>query len=119
MDNGDRDKAATTAPMDTMDKNMATIAYLTLIGLIIAFVRNNEKKDTFTAFHIRQSLGLGITAIVLMIVNVIPVLGWIVSGIGSIILLILWITGIINALNAKQEPVPIVGKYFQEWFESV
>ena len=38
------------------DKSIAIIAYLTLIGLIVAFVMNNDKKQPFAAYHIRQSL---------------------------------------------------------------
>lgn len=38
-------------------RNIAIIAYLTLIGLIIAYVLNNEKRNDFASYHIRQSLG--------------------------------------------------------------
>ncbi len=33
------------------DKTIAVIAYLTFIGLIIAFVMNNDKKYEFASFH--------------------------------------------------------------------
>lgn len=69
-------------------KTIAIISYITYIGLIIAIVLNNDKKNSFAAFHIRQSLGIGLTSIALMIVNVIPLLGTIVSVIGSIILFV-------------------------------
>ena len=39
-------------------KTMAIISYVTIIGLIIAFVSNNSKPNEFTSFHIRQSLGI-------------------------------------------------------------
>lgn len=101
------------------DNTIAIISYLTLIGLVIAFVMNNEKKQPFARYHIRQSLGLNITGFVLGFVNVIPILGWIVSIIGMFILLYMNIIGIINAVNRKEKPLPILGKQYEEWFKSV
>jgi len=43
---------------DIQGKDIALISYLTLIGLLIAFVMNNDKKYEFAKFHIRQSLGM-------------------------------------------------------------
>ncbi len=100
-------------------KTTAIIAYLTLIGLIIAFVMNNEKKNAFAALHIRQALGLGLTGLALAIVNVIPILGWILGLFGSLLLVVLWVIGLIGALNGKEKLVPILGKKYQEWFKSI
>ena len=38
-------------------KNTAIISYLTIIGTIIAIILNNDKKNDFASFHIRQALG--------------------------------------------------------------
>ena len=38
-------------------KTMAIISYFWWIGLIIAFIMNNNKKNTFASFHIRQMIG--------------------------------------------------------------
>lgn len=100
-------------------KTIAIVSYITLIGLIIAFVLNNDKKNTFASYHIRQSLGLGIFAIVIMIVGFIPYIGWIINLIGSLLLFVLWILGIINAANGEEKPLPIVGNQFQEWFKNI
>jgi uncharacterized membrane protein len=100
-------------------KTIAIIAYITFIGLIIAFVLNIEKKNSFALYHIRQSLGLVLVALVLGIVNIIPILGWVVSIVGSIILLIMWISGLMSALNGKEKPVFLLGEKFQEWFRDI
>ncbi len=100
-------------------KTIAIIAYLTLIGLIIAFVMNNEKKNTFASFHIRQAIGIGITGLALSVINVIPILGWIISIFGSIFLVILWIIGLFGAINGSWNPVPVLGKKYQEWFKGI
>ena len=100
-------------------KTIAIIAYITFIGLIIAFVLNMDKKNSFAMFHIRQSLGLVLTALILGIVNIIPVLGWLISIIGSIVILVMWILALISALNGTRKPVFLLGEKFQEWFRDI
>ena len=39
-------------------KTVAIIAYITLIGWIIALVMNNGNKTVLGSYHIRQSLGI-------------------------------------------------------------
>ncbi|PPL02239.1 DUF4870 domain-containing protein [Parapedobacter indicus] len=101
------------------DKSIAIIAYITLIGLIAAFVMNNEKKQPFAAYHIRQSLGIMLTGLALGMINIIPILGWVVCIVGVIFLFVCWVMGLIAALNGQEKAVPVVGKYYQEWFKSV
>lgn len=99
--------------------NIAMIAYITIIGLIIAFVMNKEKGYTLVSFHIQQSLGLTLVGIVLGIVSLIPVIGWIAYILGFIILLYMWIVGLMNAINHKFEPVPFLGEKFTDWFKNI
>lgn len=120
----------TTTPIDvtpaaaTEDKTTAIVSYLTLIGFIVAVVLHNQKKTILGAFHLRQSLGLMITAIAAMmalsIVGFIPFIGWLISIIGSIAVwgggLVLWIMGLIAAANGECKPVPVLGEHFQKWF---
>jgi len=100
-------------------KNIATIAYLTLIGLVIAYVMNNDKKTEFGAYHIRQSIGLIAAAIAISIIAMVPFIGWIISIVGSLALLYLWVMGLVNAINEKMEPIPWIGKKFEEWFKNI
>lgn len=108
-----------TCAVSAQAKNIAVISYLTLIGFIVALVMNNDKKAAFSTYHIKQSLGLALTGLALGMVGAIPILGWIVSFIGSLGLLYLWIMGLINALNKKQIPVPWIGLKYEEWFEKL
>lgn len=100
-------------------KDIAIIAHITLIGLIVAFVMNNDKKYAFANYHIRQVLGLAVTGFALGVINIIPILGWLVSILGSLVLVVMWIVGLMNALNGKEKPMPILGKKYEEWFSSV
>lgn len=100
-------------------RNIAIIAYLTLIGLIIAYVLNNEKRNDFASYHIRQSLGIFISIFVLSAFNYIPLIGWAIASIGVLAMVILWVLGVVNAANGIKKPVPVLGEYFQELFASV
>lgn len=100
-------------------KNIAIIAYITIIGLIIAFVMNNDKKDPFAAYHIKQSLGLALIGIALAAIGMIPILGWIINILGLFVLLYMWIIGLMNAINEKESAVPFLGEKFKMWFKNI
>ncbi|SEA34816.1 DUF4870 domain-containing protein [Psychroflexus halocasei] len=114
------EQAATTDTEISLEaKTIAIISYITLIGLIIAFVMNNDKKADFSTYHIKQALGIGLTGLALGVVGMIPILGWIASFLGTIALIYLWIMGLVNAVNAKKKPVPWLGKKYEEWFKNI
>lgn len=101
-------------------KTISIISYFSLVGWIIAFVLFNSNKSKLAAYHIRQSLGLMITAIALYIVMFIflfiPVLGWIISiliWICMVGIFVLWIFGLVAAINGQEKPVPIIGAPIQ------
>lgn len=100
-------------------KTMALISYITIIGLIIAFVMNNDKKNSFAAFHIRQSVGLALTGLALGIIGMIPILGWIINLFGIFVLLYMWVMGLVNAANENVKPVPLLGNKYIEWFKNI
>ncbi|PIY09354.1 MAG: hypothetical protein COZ18_08150 [Flexibacter sp. CG_4_10_14_3_um_filter_32_15] len=93
------------------EKSNGIIAYITIVGFIIAFIQNQELKSEYVNFHARQMIGI----IVCSFVWIIPFLGWIL-GLG---VMVLWIMGLMGAMNGERKPVPIVGEHFQEWFKSV
>lgn len=92
-------------------KTMAIISYVTVIGLIIAYFMNKDKNNEFVNFHIGQSLRVFILGIIISIgVNVLVS----ITGIGalsylSIIPFVLIVLGIMNAVNLKDEPLPVIG----------
>ncbi|CAM3406614.1 DUF4870 domain-containing protein [Zobellia roscoffensis] len=113
------DAAQTVTTTGENDKTMAILAYVTIIGLVAAFVMNNEKKQEFASYHIRQSIGLCITGLALGVVGVIPILGWIINILGIFVLLYMWVMALMNALNGKEGPVPILGKKYEVWFAGI
>ncbi len=92
-------------------KTMAIIAYVTVIGTIIAYFMNKDKNNAFAAFHIKQGFRLFIFSILLTIVTFVLVMvtkSSIVSYLGyaSWIFVIL---GIMNASGGKDQKLPIIG----------
>ncbi len=99
-------------------KTVAIIAYITLIGWIIALIMNNGNKTALGSYHVRQSLGIMCVAVVLSILG--GFLGiWILSTIINLALLVLWLLGLISAVQGEMKPVPVLGEQFQEWFKGI
>ena len=101
------------------EKKIAIISYITIIGLVIAFVMNNDKKLGFASYHIRQSLGLCATGFALGIIGIIPILGWLINIIGIFVLLYMWVMALMNAINGNEKPAPILGSRYENWFKGV
>jgi len=113
--------ASTGGGMD--GKTIGIISYLTLIGTIIAFVMNNDKKDQLAAFHIRQMLGIALSGFAVSILGTVlafvPKIGWMISMLTWVLylgLMILWVIGILGAVNGQKKSVPVLGPLFQQWF---
>lgn len=104
------------AAATTEDRTVAILAYITLIGFIIAIVMHSSKKTALGAFHLRQGLGLFITGFVASFLMVIPLIGWLLFPLIMIGLFVLWVMGLIAAVNGQQKPMPLVGEHFQKWF---
>lgn len=101
------------------DKAIGIIAYITVIGLIIAFILNMEKKNAFGSYHIRQALGIAVSGVAISFIAIVPVIGWILAVIGSLLILVMWVIGIVNAISGNMKPVPVLGDKFNEWFQGV
>ena len=99
-------------------KTIAIVSYITLIGLIIAFVINNDKKNSFASFHIRQNIGI----FALYLVNTLVLakfIGLQILVLASIGIFVLWLIGLIGAINGEEKKVPLFGDLFQDWFKSL
>jgi len=92
-------------------KTIAIISYITWIGWIIALVMNMEKKNDFARFHIRQTLLIMLGTLLVWI----PIVGWI----WGLLLFVLWIIGLIGAINGEKKEVPILGPLAQDWFKGI
>ena len=105
------------------DTTVALLAYLTIIGFVVAIVLHSSKKTALGAFHLRQTLGLFISALVIwipcLIISMIPVVNLVMVILGPAVmvgLFVLWIMGFIAAINGQQKLMPVVGAHYQKWF---
>lgn len=98
-------------------KTMAIISYLTWIGTLIAFIMNNDKHNSFAAFHIRQMIGLALFSIGNGFIG--RYAGMPVAFIIGIGLFVLWIIGFLGAINGEEKKVPLLGDLFQDWFKGI
>ena len=83
--------------MDT--KTTSIVAYLTLIGLIVALCAGDKEG---AKFHINQALVIMLFALL----SVIPCIGWI----WGIFMIVCWVMGLIAAINQEEKEVPLIGK---------
>lgn len=117
-----------TTPDVQEDRTAAIVSYLTIIGFIVAIVIHSSKKTALGAFHLRQVLGFIVIGLVAGVAGgigaavfaVIPVLGpilvfliWAALWVGG---LLLWLIGLLSAIQGKRTPVPVVGEPIQRWF---
>jgi uncharacterized membrane protein len=110
--------------MDT--KTTAWVSYLWWIGWIISLVTSNNTnpKPSLVVFHLRQSFGLLVISTGLEILRRMSPFGfyggfyWIYI-ILSIGLFVLWIIGLIAAVQGEEKPIPVVGPLFQQWFQFI
>lgn len=104
------------------EKTLGIVSYLTLIGWIIVLATRKEKTE-YTSFHLRQMAGLIALSIGIFIISM--VLSAVTFGLGflfnllSLGVLVLWIFGLIGALNNEMKAVPLFGEQFQQWFKTM
>ena len=99
-------------------KGLAILAYFGILFLIPLFA---TKKGSFARYHANQSLVLFIFMVVFnvlstvlgnILVNISPLLTLVVTGVFSVLVLVLCVfalIGIIHAAKGQRKPVPIIG----------
>lgn len=98
-------------------KTMAIISYFWWVGLVISFILNNSKKNTFTEFHIRQVIGLLLISLAANITYMFT--PHMVGYLPNLGIFILWAIGLVGAFNGEEKKVPLFGDLFQEWFKGI
>ncbi len=113
-----------TSGMD--GKTIGIISYFTWIGWIIAFVMYGNNKSQLAIYHIRQSLFLHILTIIIWILRFIllyiPFIGWALwwaTWLLFIGLFVLWLIGLIAAINGEEKPIPLLGKTAQQMLAGI
>jgi uncharacterized membrane protein len=74
------------------------IAYITLIGLIIAFCAGDREG---AKFHLNQALVIFLFSLL----SLVPMVGWI----WGLVMIVFWVMGLVAAINEEEKPVPLIG----------
>ena len=91
---------------------MAMIAYI----LFFVPLLTDAKNDPFVKYHVKQGLVLFIFAVASSIITMIlPIIGWMLSPILNLIVIVLLIMGIMNASGGKEKELPVIGKFAENF----
>ncbi|MCX6812050.1 MAG: hypothetical protein NTW79_00285 [Candidatus Berkelbacteria bacterium] len=89
--------------MTRNQKLITLLSYLPIIFLVPLFA---FRKDQFIQYHAKQGVIMFMLAILFSFSFWISALAWILW----LVYIVIWVTGVINVLTGKIEPVPVVGK---------
>ena len=91
-----------------MDKKITgIIAYLTWIGLLIAYFAGDKEG---AKFHINQALVICLGSVVSMIVAAVPLIGWLVAVVLDVFLFVCFVLGLISACKEEEKELPLIGQ---------
>ncbi|PWS31343.1 hypothetical protein [Pedobacter paludis] len=111
-------------------KTAGIVSYFTIIGWLIAyFAMHKDNKTELGSYQLRQTLffaivstilgyGLGFVLTILIAstgITALAYIGWIVQ----LALFVIWIIGLIGAINGEKRPIPIVGEKAQTMFPNI
>ena len=102
-------------------RTTAIVAYITFIGWLISyFFLYPRDRTRFSAFHLRQSLLIHIISFLLKVAYSFTLRsGWLVFAVivvAALVLFFIWLKSFINAMNAKEEPAPLIGDLAERLF---
>lgn len=99
-----------------LDENIAGLLSYVLgwvTGLVFFLI---EKDSKFVKFHAMQSIITFVAlSIVLIIVQLIPFIGWTLATIVSLLMIVVWIILMIKAYQGEKFKLPVVGDLAEKW----
>ncbi|MBT3193623.1 MAG: hypothetical protein HN341_13825, partial [Verrucomicrobia bacterium] len=102
----------------------AILSYvLGFLGLPFFLIPLIMRNNTYSLYHAKQCLMIwlvgmagGMISSVLVAVFCLGVITGMALG---VFILVVEILGIINAVNGEMKPLPVIGKYADEWFKGI
>jgi len=87
------------------NKVIAAIGYLCILFLVPLL---GAKNSPYAQFHAKQGLMLFVGWVVVWVIGLIPILGWIIGFLGTILLAVISLIGLIKALQGEAWEVPFL-----------
>lgn len=99
---------------DDDSKLLAFVAtFFSIVGFIIVFLIKRD--DKYVMFYAKQSLVLFIGAIIIAVIDglflFIPIIGWFISAVLELIVVVFWVLSWVYALSGEKKELPYIGKY--------
>jgi uncharacterized membrane protein len=92
-------------------KTTSWVAYVTFIGWIVAYCAGDKEG---AKFHLNQALVIWLGFLCVTVAGVIlafiPILGWMVTYAANIFLIVMFILGLISAINQEEKELPLIGQ---------
>lgn len=99
------------------DKLWAVLSYLLPLWWVPLWVI--KPRNDFSVYHARQAFGLFIAGIIMYAIasfSMVILIGFVLLPLVILFLTIISIVGIVYAATGKKQPLPLLGKYFEDWF---
>ncbi|MBM4143132.1 MAG: hypothetical protein FJ225_06035 [Lentisphaerae bacterium] len=97
-------------------KAFAILGYIVPLLCLIPLINRN---NNYSLYHAKQVLLLWIGFVVSSAANVIPCAGQIVWIVAWVFLVVLDIIGLVNAVKCQMKPLPLIGKFGEDWFKGI
>lgn len=89
------------------NKGISYLSYFGPLFLIPYFMRGDSP---FARYHSNQGLLLLLASIAVNVCSAVPIIGWLISFIGSIFVLCGFVSGLINVSKGLKKPLPVIGE---------
>ncbi|MFO7870904.1 MAG: DUF4870 domain-containing protein [Kiritimatiellia bacterium] len=104
-------------------KMFAVLSYaLSFVGLPFFIVPLIMRNNALALYHAKQCLLLWLAGVAVGVVSVpltLVCIGVVLGPAAGIFILVLCIMGLINAAKGVMEPVPLIGKWAEDWFKGI
>ena len=111
-EDGATPEAESSTGMSANIAGLLCYLFMWITGIVFVVI---EKKSTFVKFHAWQSImTFGVLTVALLILTWIPFIGWILSTLISILMVVLWIILLIQAGTGKMWKVPGAGDWAEK-----
>lgn len=94
------------------NKEVAALSYIWILCLIPFFLK---KDSPYAQFHAKQGLTILIAWVIILIIGIIPVLGWMIWFFGMIAIILISIAGVIKTLNGEAWEIPFIYDWSKKW----
>lgn len=98
-----------------LGKSTALIAYAPFVGFLIAFFINQDEKNEFATWHIKNMFGLFILFLVSLIIQ--SQVNITAGDIMWLVCFLLWLYCGAMAYYNKEKGIPFLSEQFQKWFK--